>query len=135
MLSVSCIITSIDERTCSTDELFKASSYLTEAYLLSPDASTEGTEPTRAPFNYAFNCMGVGFFPWLEGEGVSEDLVNSRGKGDGIGSNMNQFRLERFGKAMSGTEGWEVPGAIISGQTLSTLSFAKIAHAMLLIRI
>jgi hypothetical protein len=27
----------------------------------------------------------------------------------------NRFRLERFGKAMSGTEGWETPGAVLNG--------------------
>lgn len=30
--------------------------------------------------------------------------------------NPNRFRLERFGKAMSGTDGWEVPGAVLSGE-------------------
>ena len=30
--------------------------------------------------------------------------------------NSNRFRLERFGKAMSGTDGWEVPGAVLSGE-------------------
>ena len=29
--------------------------------------------------------------------------------------NPNQFRLERFGKAMSGTGSWEAPGAVLSG--------------------
>ncbi|KAF8184846.1 O-methyltransferase [Pholiota molesta] len=29
--------------------------------------------------------------------------------------NPNKFRLERFGKAMSGTDGWEVPGAVLNG--------------------
>ena len=27
----------------------------------------------------------------------------------------NRFRLERFGKAMSGTDGWETPGAVLNG--------------------
>lgn len=31
----------------------------------------------------------------------------------------NRFRLERFGKAMSGTESWETPGAVLHGNLLS----------------
>jgi hypothetical protein len=30
--------------------------------------------------------------------------------------NPNQFRLERFGKAMTGTDSWEVPGAVLHGE-------------------
>lgn len=30
--------------------------------------------------------------------------------------NPNRFRLERFGKAMSGTGSWEAPGAILNGE-------------------
>jgi hypothetical protein len=30
--------------------------------------------------------------------------------------NSNRFRLERFGKAMSGTGSWEAPGAILNGE-------------------
>lgn len=51
-----------------------------------------------APFNVAFNT-GMRYFEWLE-------------KGE------NVFRLKRFGKAMTGTEKWEVPGSIIGGQCL-----------------
>ena len=29
--------------------------------------------------------------------------------------NSNRFRLERFGKAMSGTGSWETPGAVLNG--------------------
>ncbi|KAG6918807.1 hypothetical protein DXG01_011559 [Tephrocybe rancida] len=83
---------------CS-DELFKSSAYLTEAYLL------QRTEPPRPPFGYAFDT-DVGFFPWLEGEGG-----NGR---EGI-MNKGRFRVERFGKAMSGTGSWEAPGAVFSG--------------------
>ncbi|KAJ7023063.1 O-methyltransferase [Mycena alexandri] len=32
-------------------------------------AHIDGADPTRAPFNYAFGCGGVGYFAWLEGEG------------------------------------------------------------------
>lgn len=37
------------------------------------------------------------------------------GKDNGRRSNSNRFRLERFGKAMSGTDGWEAPGAALNG--------------------
>jgi len=30
--------------------------------------------------------------------------------------NSNRFRLERFGKAMSGTGSWEAPGAVLNGE-------------------
>lgn len=30
-------------------------------------------------------------------------------------ANWNRFRLERFGKAMTGTDGWEAPGAVLHG--------------------
>ncbi|KAJ7595702.1 O-methyltransferase [Mycena floridula] len=130
-----------------TDELQKSSAYLTEAYLLSPSATKTGREPTRAPFNYAFGCEGVGFFGWLEGEGIDGRQVNGPGREPGMipglkpqheapapsklrklppehgtpksaidpALNPNRFRLERFGKAMSGTEGWETPGAVLHG--------------------
>ena len=32
--------------------------------------------------------------------------------------NANRFRLERFGKAMSGTSSWEVPSAILNSANL-----------------
>jgi hypothetical protein len=31
-------------------------------------------------------------------------------------SGINRFRLERFGKAMSGTGSWEAPGGVLSGK-------------------
>ncbi|KAG5734155.1 Sterigmatocystin 8-O-methyltransferase [Termitomyces sp. T112] len=82
---------------CS-DELFKSSAYLTEAYL-------QRTHPSRPPFGYAFDT-DVGFFPWLEGEGGDGKL--------GI-VNKDKLRVERFGKAMSGTGSWEAPGAVFDG--------------------
>ena len=48
-----------------------------------------------APFNVAFDTR-LRYFEWLEREG-------------------NAFRLQRFGKAMTGTSGWEGPGSVISG--------------------
>ena len=51
-----------------------------------------------APFNIAFNTS-MRYFEWLEKE-------------------ENAFRLKRFGKAMTGTEKWEVPGSIIGGMCL-----------------
>ncbi|KAF8218100.1 hypothetical protein K438DRAFT_2006988 [Mycena galopus ATCC 62051] len=105
-------------------------------------SSSSGADPTRAPFNYAFGCGGVGYFAWLEGEGwggaeVGEvgggavggipaavggkNKLGSAGAGAGVGAktqpslNPNRFRLERFGKAMAGTGSWEAPGAVLHG--------------------
>ncbi|TFK70271.1 S-adenosyl-L-methionine-dependent methyltransferase, partial [Pluteus cervinus] len=76
-----------------TDELQKASAYLTEAYLLSPSPKTRSArDPTRAPFSYAFG--------WSLPQPP--------------GSNANRFRLERFGKAMTGTCLWDTPGGVLS---------------------
>ncbi|KAJ7348099.1 O-methyltransferase [Mycena albidolilacea] len=102
----------------------------------STPATATGSDPTRAPFNYAFGCGGVGYFAWLEGEGwgaapgevragvVGEGMGRNGGKGrtgkggeedrEG-GGNPNRFRLERFGKAMAGTGSWEAPGAVLHG--------------------
>ena len=55
----------------STDEIQKASAYMTETYFLSSSKQTrEGKEPTRAPFCFAFDTVKsrTGFFGWLEGE-------------------------------------------------------------------
>ncbi|KAG6825824.1 hypothetical protein H0H92_002297, partial [Tricholoma furcatifolium] len=83
-----------------TDELFKSSAYLTEAYLLGHD------QPSRTPFGYAFET-DVPFFAWLEGEG---------GEGrTGLKVNKDKLRVERFGKAMSGSASWEAPGAVFEG--------------------
>ncbi|CAK5276538.1 unnamed protein product [Mycena citricolor] len=78
-----------------TDELHKSSAYLMEAVLPGAQrvlpalsacrptpSGTEGTgvgaglniageSPTRAPFNLAFGCEGIGYFGWLEGEGLA----------------------------------------------------------------
>lgn len=48
----------------STDELFKSSAFLTEAYHLDAVAK-HSREPTHAPFNFAFGTTR-GFFGWLE---------------------------------------------------------------------
>ncbi|KAI0339260.1 hypothetical protein BDW22DRAFT_1431862 [Trametopsis cervina] len=55
---------------------------------------TEGSE-MYAPFNVAFNTK-MRYFEWLE-------------------KSENSFRFKRFGKAMTGTGGWEVPGSVITG--------------------
>ncbi|KAJ3489203.1 hypothetical protein NLJ89_g11550 [Agrocybe chaxingu] len=55
---------------CS-DECYKSSAYMTEAYFLSPSKETrEGSDPAKAPFCFAFDTVksGTGFFGWLEGE-------------------------------------------------------------------
>ncbi|KAG6865359.1 hypothetical protein C0991_003211 [Blastosporella zonata] len=83
---------------CS-DELFKSSAYLTEAYLIDRD------DPSRPPFGHAFDT-DAGYFAWLEGEG---------GYGRKELANNGRLRLERFGKAMSGTNSWETPGAVFHG--------------------
>lgn len=49
----------------------------------------------HAPMNLAFQTNAK-FFEWLELPG-------------------NEYRLRRFGPAMTGTGGWEVPGAVIGG--------------------
>ncbi|KAJ7769225.1 hypothetical protein DFH07DRAFT_1007117 [Mycena maculata] len=97
------------------------------------------TDPTRAPFNYAFGCGGVGYFAWLEGEGcpssASASTSNSTEKGGrkdekekgGKDGNPNRFRLERFGRAMSGTGSWEAPGAVLQGASLRRSSLLAIS--------
>ncbi len=52
----------------------------------------------HAPFNLAFNTE-TPYFEWLERPG-------------------NEARLKRFGPAMTGTNSWEVPGAIVAGRSL-----------------
>ncbi|KAL0959228.1 hypothetical protein HGRIS_014504 [Hohenbuehelia grisea] len=49
-----------------TDELFKSSAYMTEAYLFSQETKFS-REPVHAPFNFAFGTAN-GFFSWLEEE-------------------------------------------------------------------
>ncbi|PPQ87194.1 LOW QUALITY PROTEIN: hypothetical protein CVT25_014790, partial [Psilocybe cyanescens] len=59
-----------------TDEIQKASTYMTETYYLSPSPHTRaGTEPGRALFCFAFDTVrsGTGFFGWLEGEVAAEE--------------------------------------------------------------
>lgn len=75
----------------STDELFKSSAYLTDAYLLN-DISKHSTLISAAPFNLAFGTEGQ-FFNWLDEKG-------------------NEIRLKRFGHAMTGTAGYEDGGGI-----------------------
>lgn len=43
--------------------------------------------------------------------------------------NPNRFRLERFGKAMTGTGSWEAPGAIFNGKLLALFSFQVLIDA------
>ncbi|KAJ7062071.1 hypothetical protein C8F01DRAFT_1136350 [Mycena amicta] len=141
-----------------TDELHKSSTYLTEAVFpgaqrvypelersrspatsntTSASALPAYSDPTRAPFNHAFGCAGVGYFAWLEGEGCSSpsssrmdptkktghrrlrsvggSATSTSSSGSASAANPNQFRLERFGKAMAGTGNWEAPGAVLAG--------------------
>ncbi|GBE83628.1 4-O-methyltransferase 1 [Sparassis crispa] len=106
-----------------TDELFKASAYLTDVFLPEPPASKpsapaaghpdahhdnfppagEITAPLPAvPFNLAFSTPAP-FFEWLERQD-------------------NAARLRRFGAAMTGTGSWEVPGAVLTGFPWQTLA-------------
>ena len=55
-----------------------------------------------APFNLAFRTTKP-YFDWLE-------------------EKENATRFKRFGKAMTGTGGWEVTGAILEGQNSLCLS-------------
>jgi len=48
------------------------------------------------------------------GPQTSENVKESDSKQSDL--NPNRFRLERFGKAMSGTDGWEAPGAVLNGK-------------------
>ncbi|EKM77727.1 hypothetical protein AGABI1DRAFT_11256, partial [Agaricus bisporus var. burnettii JB137-S8] len=80
---------------CS-DEVFKSAAYMTDTYLLSRSQTTRaGTDPTKAPFCFAFGTKHTTVYSWF------------------YDPNPNRFRLERFGKAMSGTCSWETPGAIL----------------------
>ena len=73
----------------STDEIQKASAYMTETYYLSSSKQTrDGREPTRAPFCFAFDTVktGTGFFGWLEGE------IETTADGDGVDDGYAPFR-------------------------------------------
>ncbi|KAF8995998.1 hypothetical protein BDQ17DRAFT_1330195 [Cyathus striatus] len=91
-----------------TDEIYK-----------SADKRRTGTH--QAPFCYAFDTIktGTGYFGWLEGETKDNDQAEGRTSMDfavkAEHPNPNRFRLERFGKAMSGTGSWEAPGAVLHG--------------------
>lgn len=75
----------------STDELFKSSAYLTDAYLFN-EFSKHSALPSAAPFNLALGVEGH-FFSWLEEKG-------------------NEMRQTRFGHAMTGTAGYEDGGNV-----------------------
>ncbi|KAF8908192.1 hypothetical protein CPB84DRAFT_1744364 [Gymnopilus junonius] len=109
-----------------TDEIQKSSAYMTETYYLSPSQDTRnGSDPARAPFCFAFDTLKsrTSFFGWLEGETETKDDANYGFRGQ---ANSNKFRLERFGKAMSGSEGWETPGAILNGFDWHTLPHGSV---------
>jgi hypothetical protein len=104
--------------------------------------STEsGVEIETLPaFNLAFNTPAP-FFEWLEdggldalgGSGVGAGCLPPVDRDDDVRSRTGHvrkqstlstqsgrelrksFRLERFSQAMTGTSGWEAPGAILSG--------------------
>jgi hypothetical protein len=55
---------------------------------------------------------------------IGTDSKPSTRKSDTI-KNSNRFRLERFGKAMSGTGSWEAPGAVLNGKRLNFLKYMR----------
>jgi hypothetical protein len=95
---------------------------------------------TLPAFNLAFNTP-VPFFEWLEdggldalgGSGIGAGCLPPGNGDDGVHSQTGHarkkstlsmqsgrelrksFRLERFSQEMTGTSGWEAPGAILSG--------------------
>lgn len=96
------------------------------------------TFPTEAPFNYAFGTR-KGFFEWLEdGE---EDITSEKGSEGGERvkgqieaeervpngniqtSAPNKYRLERFGKAMTGNSAWDTPGGFLNCKSHFSFSF------------
>jgi hypothetical protein len=121
----------------STDEIFKASSYLTESYAFDPTTKFS-RDISHAPFNRAFGT-DLNFFGWLErteGESADADEGKSTGEKSSYSSAAreiqeygNKFRLERFGKAMSATVGWETPGAIFQGKLIPPISGASLQHS------
>ncbi|KAF9044375.1 hypothetical protein BJ165DRAFT_1612036 [Panaeolus papilionaceus] len=82
---------------------------------------TLNTEPKRS------NCLNVprrtdrGVSPTSQTSNDSEALSVS----ENVKENSNRFRLERFGKAMTGTEGWEAPGAILQGFDWRSLPYGS----------
>jgi hypothetical protein len=121
-------------KTNSTDELFKSSAYLTEAYGLNAETKCS-TQPTETPFNVTFW--------WLEvvgaGCGDEQGGESSLGEGkDDVGKGRRgrrrvcglRVRVERqvfmlmwvegetsseFGKAISGSYAWDPPGGPLNG--------------------
>lgn len=60
----------INDRLDSSDEVFKSAAYMTDTYLLSRSQTTRaGTDPTKAPFCFAFGTIEsqIGYFGWLDG--------------------------------------------------------------------
>jgi hypothetical protein len=99
----------------STDEVFKASAYMSETYYYDKDWWNKSEEPGMTPYNYVFDCPGVEMFHWFEGKGFKNDTISRtiRGSGDYSAKNPNRFRLERIAKAMTGTAYFELPGAML----------------------
>lgn len=91
----------------STDELFKSSAYLTDAYLLD-ETSKYSSLLSTAPFNLAFQVKDQIFFRWLEEKG-------------------NEMRLKRFGHAMTGTAGWEDGGSVSQADGEETSNRTSVA--------
>ncbi|KZT70696.1 hypothetical protein DAEQUDRAFT_183861 [Daedalea quercina L-15889] len=92
---------SLDGRSVTQVEVDQAQRLQATPSLEGPP-QTEGSEKVvfdkrlmHAPFNVAFRTNAP-YFEWLENK-------------------KNAFRFNRFGRAMTGTSAWEIPGAIIGG--------------------
>ena len=59
---------------------------------------------------------------WLKGS----RLGDGGGANAGGGSRGNRFRLERFGKAMTGNTAWEPPGGVLNGSFTSHPSLTSL---------
>ena len=88
---------------------------MTDTYALDPHTKFS-REITKTPFSRAFST-DLGYFPWLEGAAAAAEGPAT------TGVYGNRFRLARFGKAMTGTSGWETPGAVFQGGSLSLSLF------------
>jgi hypothetical protein len=68
--------------------------------------------------------MGLGAVgPAALGKATDESILGQTAQD----KNPNRFRLERFGKAMSGSVSWEAPSAVLNGRYFFSAVFAHIS--------
>ncbi|EIW79552.1 hypothetical protein CONPUDRAFT_166305 [Coniophora puteana RWD-64-598 SS2] len=110
-----------------TDELFKAAAYLTEG--VTSGCSPDPSNTKKSAFNVALQTHSP-YFEWLEAGGLDitggdgcgasagvRDAANDRASfhtGTGSAKDVTSYRLDRFSRGMTGTSGWEAPGAILN---------------------